>query len=296
MISRPEDRTKIALLVVAILAVIVFIFWNLKRALSGAADNATVPSVTPFSMNPAPTNLGGGTQPTTDYYSQFQPSTSTVDPATVDPFRSPLPKSGPLTTSSPPPSNPGPSAPSRGGGVLNPMGGNVPMAVTIENSVQLKGIVYGGGIPMAVLRIGEITYHVFLGDTIAQGFKVTQITPGMVALQHGKTTMRLAIGQARLASVAPPAPKAPAVAEAVPMADVSLPNVTPSTEQNDTRPARPEPRPAPRSEPKPEPRSKPEPPLPDQDPATVQAPRPETTAQKPAPAQQHKPAPDMGPI
>jgi hypothetical protein len=201
---KPEDKSKVILLVAAIVLVLVFVVWNLMRTL-GAADQKPAATTSPaFGLQPGQVPM----QPLPAAPNYVPPPVSTPPPTAstdsaptamnvpapdqVDPFRSPLPRKDYRGEAPrPAPDNRGTMRPMPGGNG----GGGTPVfqPAPPKTTIEVKGVVYGGQ-SFAVIKVGDNTLNLRQGDEVSKDIWVKEIQPTMVVFATKDATIPVEIG------------------------------------------------------------------------------------------------------
>jgi hypothetical protein len=224
---RPEDKPKVIMIVVGIVAMNVFVF---SRIIGGAkaspAPNDNKQANTP--ANPATANAGGGGKiaalPGGDIKTWNRDETAPL-PLAPDPFRpvpgtvssvsdmevgTPKPKPQPIVHSAPPIYTRLPNVRRERGtrttGILPPMsvtfsGANTAPKEPIPD-IEVKGVIMDDK-AMVVLRVGSQSTYKNKGDRLQGGVIVENVTQEGVTLRIGNERRTLAPGQSLKASEQP---------------------------------------------------------------------------------------------
>jgi hypothetical protein len=209
----PADKPKVIALVVAIVLIGGF---GVFRFIGSKGSEATPPGqvADPNANLPTAATLAEGkfqneSQPggNPDLASLFQGGSPTA--ATINPFRSPVPKP-PQQTGANPGSpnvglNSGAGMPPRqiGGDGFDPVkvnqsGGLTGPTVQSTQPMLVKGIISPEGEDssgMAFIQVGDVTKGYRIGDTISQGIKLVGISKGMVVVRLGRREVKAPVGR-----------------------------------------------------------------------------------------------------
>ncbi|HXG24599.1 MAG TPA: hypothetical protein VNJ09_08610 [Chthonomonadales bacterium] len=212
---RPEDRWKVAALVVAIVMVVGYTFYNVSSRLSPkqeVAPPATTSVQAPVGPGVALTTPSSPSSDTDEAIPARNPNPADLDVESGaitasgrDPFKPPVPTVvGPPAQPPPPTKPPSPSVTAR---PSEPMlqiwsepsgrmpGGIGPVLVSPPAApvIELKGVIPGEP-AIAVVNVGGQTVTRQEGEMVAEGYFIAKITEAGIVLKRGKRNILLNVG------------------------------------------------------------------------------------------------------
>jgi hypothetical protein len=214
MVMKPEDRPKIIVMILAIVALFGYFFVGvLPRILNpnGAATaqntsaSGTPPATAPVATTPAasapsspPPAAGatpaaaGGAAPALPYAAAVRLASEMGPPRATsrDPFAmvNAIAQNEPNRKTVVPPL-PGPKITDKDHGRPKPPVPPMPIAALATEPITLAGIMQGGYAPVAVVRIGERTVQKRAGDKLTGGLIIARITDTGILLKRGRETL-----------------------------------------------------------------------------------------------------------
>lgn len=226
---RPEDRWKVAALIVAIAAVVGYTVYNVMSRLSprkGVVPPATTLAQAPASPGVALTTPSGPSSATGEATPARNPNPADLDVESGaitasgrDPFKPPVPTVVVPPAQSPPPATPpAPSVaarpPEQALPIWSEQGGRIPSGIgpvfvspPAAPVVELKGVIPGEP-AVAVVNVGGQTVTRQEGEMVADGYFIAKITEAGIVLKRGKRNILLNVGHSTQpgANAAPRAP------------------------------------------------------------------------------------------